>query len=137
MFPSSGSGGSHFNSGSFFRATHPNNQQYSRWGGYSPSPLSPGVPIPLPEDPCTDSITPHSSLQRLPQGAYMQLMQENQQMLSLRERCKVLELQIVKLTSERDTLNLRVLFGYYKQTQASSLIPSFPQYNLSLSALAA
>ncbi|KAG1848683.1 hypothetical protein F4604DRAFT_1973491 [Suillus subluteus] len=102
MFSSSDSGGSHFNSGSFFHATHPNNQQDSHWGGYSPSPLSPGVPMPLPEDPCTDSNTPH--LQRLPQGTYMQLMQENQQMLALREHCKVLELQIVKLTSERDTL---------------------------------
>ncbi|KAG1766968.1 hypothetical protein EDD22DRAFT_950294 [Suillus occidentalis] len=57
--------------------------------------------MPLPEDPCADSIT---HLQRLPQGAYMQHMQENQQILALHERCKSLELQIVKLTSERDTL---------------------------------
>jgi hypothetical protein len=34
----------------------------------------------------------------------MQHMQENQQIVALHERCKSLELKIVKLTSERDTL---------------------------------
>ncbi|KAG2065758.1 hypothetical protein BDR04DRAFT_1161100 [Suillus decipiens] len=103
MFLSSDSGGSHFNSGSFLCATHPNNQQDQHWGGYTPSPLSPGVPMLLPENPCMDLITPH--LQQFSQGAYMQLgMQENQQVLALCECCKVLELQIVKLTSECDTL---------------------------------
>jgi len=71
MFPSSDSGGSHFNSGLFFHASHANNQQDSHWGGYTPSPLSPGLPtglpMPLPEDPCADSIT---HLQRLPQVKY-------------------------------------------------------------------
>ncbi|KAG1823834.1 uncharacterized protein BJ212DRAFT_1326866 [Suillus subaureus] len=57
--------------------------------------------MPLPEDPFTDSMTPH--LQWFPQQrAYMQPAQHSNQYLL--EHCKTLELQIVKLTSERDTL---------------------------------
>ncbi|KAG1742885.1 hypothetical protein EDB19DRAFT_1827590 [Suillus lakei] len=59
--------------------------------------------MPLPEDPFTDSMTPH--LQWFSQQcAYAQPAQHSNQ--SLLKHCKVLELQIVKLTSECNTLKL-------------------------------
>ncbi|KAG1745054.1 uncharacterized protein EDB91DRAFT_1080562 [Suillus paluster] len=68
------------------------------WGEpYTPSPLSPGMP--LPSDPFTDSAPAPLQRYQFHQGAYMQ---DNQQMMALQDRCKALEIQVVKLTTERD-----------------------------------
>ncbi|KAG1866999.1 hypothetical protein C8R48DRAFT_772188 [Suillus tomentosus] len=70
------------------------------WGEpYTPSPLSPGMP---PSDPFTDSApAPLQRNYQFHQGAYMH---DNQQMTALHDRCKALEIQVIKLTTERDTL---------------------------------
>ncbi|OAX31796.1 hypothetical protein K503DRAFT_787613 [Rhizopogon vinicolor AM-OR11-026] len=68
------------------------------WGGesYSSSPLSsPMLPL---QDSFSDSGPQAHQFQ---QGAYIQ---DNKETLVLHERCKALELQVVKLTTERDTL---------------------------------
>ncbi|KAG1781320.1 hypothetical protein EV702DRAFT_1042437 [Suillus placidus] len=71
------------------------------WGQeLTPSPLSPGsMPLPPDGDLFTDSSrTPQPHFQ---QGAYMH---EIQQFQALREKYRALELQIAKLTAERDTI---------------------------------
>ncbi|KAG1905033.1 uncharacterized protein F5891DRAFT_1183702 [Suillus fuscotomentosus] len=70
------------------------------WGEpYTPSRLSPGMP---PSDPFTDSApAPLQCNYQFHQGAYMH---DNQQMTALHDRCKALEIQVIKLTTERDTL---------------------------------
>ncbi|KAG1719421.1 uncharacterized protein EDB91DRAFT_1257682 [Suillus paluster] len=68
------------------------------WGEpYTPSPLSPWMP--LPGDPLTDSAPAPLQRYQFHQGAYMQ---DNQQMMALQDRCKALEIQVVKLTTEHD-----------------------------------
>ncbi|KAG1853962.1 hypothetical protein F4604DRAFT_1686156 [Suillus subluteus] len=61
------------------------------WGKlYTPSPQSPdSAPAPLQRN------------YQFHQGAYMY---NNQQMTALHDRCKALETQVIKLTTERDTL---------------------------------
>ncbi|KAG1834287.1 hypothetical protein DFJ58DRAFT_735858 [Suillus subalutaceus] len=71
--------------------------QNPRWGGdFTPSPLSGATP--LPEDPF-ESGTSHA--QRFHQGAYIH---DHQQISVLQDRCKTLELEVVKLTTERDSI---------------------------------
>ncbi|KAG1780069.1 hypothetical protein EV702DRAFT_1194835 [Suillus placidus] len=72
------------------------------WGQeLTPSPLSPGsMPLPPDGDLFTDSSrTPQPHFQ---QGAYMH---EIQQFQALREKYRALELQIAKVTAERDTIS--------------------------------
>ncbi|KAG1841460.1 hypothetical protein C8R48DRAFT_781368 [Suillus tomentosus] len=72
--------------------------QNPRWGSdYGLSPLSPttfgpGSIVPSPEDP------------QLNFNAYAAYMHENQQLQALREYCKTIKLQLVKVTAERDTV---------------------------------
>ncbi|KAG1736158.1 uncharacterized protein EDB91DRAFT_1250167 [Suillus paluster] len=72
------------------------------WGQeLTPSPLSPGsMPLPPDGDLFTDSSrVPQPHFQ---QGAYMH---EIQQFQTLREKYRALELQIAKVTAERDTIS--------------------------------
>ncbi|KAG1834017.1 hypothetical protein DFJ58DRAFT_847699 [Suillus subalutaceus] len=64
------------------------------WGElYTPSPQSPdSAPAPLQRN------------YQFHQGAYMY---NNQQMTALHDRCKALETQVIKLTTERDTLQAK------------------------------
>lgn len=114
MFPSSESPG-----GSFLHAAQPHNMQNSYWGGYTPSPLSPDLPMPLPEGSFTDSMTPHLQVVKL---------------ISERDTLKyVFAYSVYPLIWYNYILGRcfnisQVLFGSFKKTRSTSTVPSFPQF---------
>ncbi|KAG0699212.1 hypothetical protein DFH29DRAFT_1002168 [Suillus ampliporus] len=96
-----------FESSSFSHGGHrpfnfPLSGQNFQWGGdLTPSPLSGATP--LPEDPFESG---NSHGQYIPQPAFHQgaYIHDRQQVMVLQDRCKMLELEVVKLTTERDSI---------------------------------
>ncbi|KAG1722677.1 hypothetical protein EDB19DRAFT_1954688 [Suillus lakei] len=95
------------------------------WGEpYTPSPLSPGMS--LPSDPFADSAPAPLQRYQLHQGAYMQ---DNSQMMALQDRCKALEIQVIKLTTECDAFQsiLQQLASALQQSgNPLTFDPTFP-----------
>ncbi|KAG2152969.1 hypothetical protein DEU56DRAFT_958276 [Suillus clintonianus] len=96
-----------FDSSSFSHGGHrpfnfPSSGQNFQWGGdLTPSPLSGATPLP---DDLFESGTSHGQCIPQPvfhQGAYIH---DRQQITVLQGRCKMLELEVVKLTTERDSI---------------------------------
>ncbi|KAG0693991.1 hypothetical protein DFH29DRAFT_881021 [Suillus ampliporus] len=82
------------------RADNPHFGEYTP----SPAPLSSGhMPLPDIGDPY---ITPTTNSDPIPMGALGAYMHDNQQLQALREHCKALEMQILKVTAEHDTVIL-------------------------------
>ncbi|KAG1735429.1 hypothetical protein EDB19DRAFT_1830268 [Suillus lakei] len=85
------------------------------WGEpYTPSPLS------------LDSAPAPLQRYQLHQGAYMQ---DNSQMMALQDRCKALEIQVIKLTTERDAFQsiLQQLASALQQSgNPLTFDPTFP-----------
>ncbi|KAG0694272.1 hypothetical protein DFH29DRAFT_880830 [Suillus ampliporus] len=96
-----------FESSSFSHGGHrpfnfPLSGQNFQWGGdLTPSPLSGATP--LPEDPFESG---NSHGQYIPQPAFHQgaYIHDRQQVMVLQDRCKMLELEVVKLTTECDSI---------------------------------
>ncbi|KAG1792514.1 uncharacterized protein HD556DRAFT_1444508 [Suillus plorans] len=109
---SGGDSGSHvFNGMSFLNTAQKSTPRYqnSQWGGdFTPSPLG-SLGSPLSESLDLFNDTSLAAMQRVTQppcnpfqqGAYIY---KNQQLQSLHDHCKTLEMQIVKITAEHDTI---------------------------------
>ncbi|KAG2337327.1 hypothetical protein BDR05DRAFT_993076 [Suillus weaverae] len=121
-----------FESSSFSHGGHrsfnfPSSGQNFQWGGYlTPSPLSGATP--LPEDPF---ISGNSHGQCIPQPVFHQnyifkgaYIHDHQQITVLQDRCKMLEMEVVRLTTERDSIKEmfeRLASGRLQQTNPLQL----------------
>ncbi|KAG1856497.1 hypothetical protein C8R48DRAFT_775907 [Suillus tomentosus] len=109
---SGGDSGSHiFNGMSFLNTAQKSTPRYqnSQWGGdFTPSPLrSSGSPLSQSLDLFNDtSLVAMQQIMQLPCNPFQQgaCIYKNQQLQSLHDHCKTLEMQIVKITAEHNTI---------------------------------